>query len=239
VDDVTPLAVRPEKRDPAAREVADVEAVEGALNLFKVFRNDVPGDSGCSESNSCSARRVLTGEFETALIVLRGGGNSRKSSSSSSNCRYSSFAMTVDRGGGNESSLFLPLMSESEEKNGLDLRGFDSIGAAPSLLADELLRLASALSFFASSFRIAAALLNPPMPAKRFDVEEVERILFVRSAPAPRALTAVVMEGPAINSISLLLASGSLDVDALLLILVTAVPLPAVVAVVGREDDDR
>ena len=117
------------------------------------------------------------------------------------------------------------------------------IAAASLLLADELLRFAANLSLFASSLSIAAALLNPPIPVDRFEVEELEareRILFVRSVPAPRAW----VEGPAMNSISLLLvSSGNLDVDALLLLLyaiLLAVVLVVVdVVIVGREIDDR
>lgn len=112
---------------------------------------------------------------------------------------------------------------------------------AASLLADELLRFAAARSLFASSLSITAALLNPPILADRFELLEArERILFVRSVPAPRAW----VEGPAMNSISLLLvSSGNLDVDALLLLLyaiLLAVVLVVVdVVIVGREIDDR
>lgn len=194
---------------------------------------------------SSSSRRALTGEADFVLVARKGGGNSRISSSSSSSCRCSLLVFEyVVSGGGNEASLCLPFVSESDEKYGLALREVVALSGtvfAASLLADGLLRFAAARSLFASSLSIAAALLNPPILADRFELLDArERILFVRSVPAPRAW----VEGPAMNSISLLLVSnGNLDVDPLLLLLhaiLLAVVLVVVdVVIVGREIDDR
>lgn len=87
---------------------------------------------------------------------------------------------------------------------------------------------------------MAAALLNPPMPVDREDDdgrECVARILLVKSVPAPRTRVraALATEGPAMNSISLLLVSGNLDDDVHFLLL----DVLLIDSVTGREDIDR
>lgn len=238
------LLVRPVKREPAGRAAVEVDAegIEGALNLLRVFLKAVPGDSECCRSCSSSISNALTGETDFMSCFCKGGGNSVKSSSSSSSWRVSSccFEETGRRGGGSESSLFFPLISGSEGKYGLGLRDtalFMEVVA--SLLAEELLLLAAAAarSFLASSLRIAAALLKPPIPVEPFEEavrgfrDELDCILFVKSVPAP-----LEREGPAMSSISLLLpASSSLDVVGTALLVLVLASLLAV----ERDDIDN
>lgn len=173
--------------------------------------------------------------------------------------------------GSDSSSLFLPLTSNpelDEDRAGLtslDLAALLVVETAALLLADvedELLCLAAAfLSFLASSFKIAAALLNPPMPPLGeealllpvVDKEESKRELlllplkrFVKSVPAPRFEVdpLPIDEGPAMISISLLLASSILEVEAVLVSLLVLAALYTVVVALRDEvadnvDDDR
>lgn len=180
--------------------------------------------------------------------------------------------------GSDSSSLFLPLTSDpelDEDRAGLTSLDLETllVEMAASLLVDvedELLRLAATAAFFsflASSFNIAAALLNPPMPPLDDEAlllpvvdEETKRdllllplIRFVRSVPAPHFEVdpLPIDEGPAMISISLLLASASLEVEAVIALLISelcvlvlaALDSTTVVAlrdeVTDNVDDDR